>query len=58
MSVRQLADMLKSTPIDIIKQLMRQGLMANINQVIDYEMAAKVAGGMGFGVWRIPFCSK
>jgi translation initiation factor IF-2 len=42
--------MLKSTPIDIIKQLMRQGLMANINQVIDYEMAAKVAGGMGFDV--------
>ena len=49
MSVRQLADMLKSTPVDIIKQLMRQGLMANINQVVDYEMAAKVAGGMGFG---------
>ena len=50
MSVRQLADTLKSTPVDIIKQLMRQGLMANINQSIDYEMAAKVAGGMGFDV--------
>jgi len=49
-SVRQLAGMLKSTPVGIIKQLMRQGLMANINQVIDYEMAAKVAGGMGFDV--------
>jgi len=49
-SVRQLADMLKSTPVDIIKQLMRQGLMANINQVIDYEMAARVAAGMGFDV--------
>ena len=49
-SVRQLAETLKSTPVDVIKQLMRQGLMANINQVIDYEMAAKVAGGMGFDV--------
>ena len=50
MSVRQLAETLKSTPVDIIKQLMRQGLMANINQVIDYEMAAKVAAAMGFDV--------
>jgi translation initiation factor IF-2 len=50
MSVRQLAGTLKSTPVDIIKQLMRQGLMANINQVIDYDMASKVAGGMGFDV--------
>ncbi len=47
-SVRALAETLKSSPVDIIKQLMRQGLMANINQVIDYEMAAKVAVGMGF----------
>jgi translation initiation factor IF-2 len=47
-SVRQLGDMLKSSPVDIIKQLMRQGMMANINQVIDYEMAAKVAVAMGF----------
>ena len=50
MSVRQLAETLKSTPVDVIKQLMRQGLMANINQVIDYDMAAKVAAGMGFDV--------
>jgi len=50
MSVRDLADMLKATPIDVIKQLMRHGLMANINQVIDYEVASKVAGAMGFEV--------
>ena len=49
-SVRQLAETLKSTPVDVIKQLMRQGSMANINQVIDYDMAAKVAAGMGFDV--------
>ena len=48
LSVRQLADTLKATPVDVIKQLMRQGLMANINQVIDYDVAAKVAAAMGF----------
>ncbi|MCL2615718.1 MAG: translation initiation factor IF-2 [Dehalococcoidia bacterium] len=48
MSVRDLADMLKATPVDVIKHLMRQGLMANINQVVDYEMASKVAEAMGF----------
>jgi translation initiation factor IF-2 len=45
MSVRQLADMLKVSAVDVIKSLMRQGIMANINQVIDYEVAAKVASG-------------
>lgn len=48
MSVRDLADMLKATPIDVIKQLMRQGLMANINQVVDYDMASSVAEALGF----------
>lgn len=50
MSVRDLAEMLSATPIDVIKQLMRQGLMANINQVIDYDMASNVAEAMGFEV--------
>jgi translation initiation factor IF-2 len=42
-SVRQLADLIGVSAIDIIKQLMRNGIFANINQVIDYEAAAKVA---------------
>ncbi len=41
--VRQLADLLQISSIDIIKQLMRNGIMANINQIIDYEAAAAVA---------------
>lgn len=41
--VRQLADLLQVSSIDIIKQLMRNGIMANINQIIDYEAAAGVA---------------
>lgn len=47
-SVRQLADILHASPIDIIKQLMRNGIMANINQVIDFEMAGAVAVAFGY----------
>ncbi len=46
-SVRQLADLLGVSAIDIIKQLMRNGIMANINQVIDYEAAATAAANFG-----------
>jgi translation initiation factor IF-2 len=48
LSVRQLSETLKASPVEIIKQLMRQGLMANINQTVEYEMAAKVAESLGF----------
>jgi len=46
--VRQLADLLQINAIEIIKQLMRNSIMANINQVIDYETAAAVATGYGY----------
>ena len=46
--VRQLAELLGVSAIDIIKHLMKNGLMANINQVIDYEAAATVAGALGY----------
>ncbi len=48
LSVRQLADTLKVSAIDIIKQLMRKGVMANINQVVNYEMASAVAENFGY----------
>ena len=47
MSVRQLAEILHLGNIDVIKQLMRNGIMANINQIIDYEAAAAVVAGFG-----------
>ncbi len=47
-SVRQLADLLQVSAIDVIKQLMRNDVMANINQVIDYETAATVASSLGY----------
>jgi len=46
--VRQLADLLQVSAVDIIKQLMRNGIFANINQVIDYEPAAAVAAALGY----------
>ena len=47
LSVRELADLLQVSAIDVIKRLMRKGIMANINQVIDYEMAAAVVAELG-----------
>jgi translation initiation factor IF-2 len=48
LTVRQLAILLNATPIVVIKELMNAGVMANINQQIDYETAAIVAQEMGF----------
>jgi translation initiation factor IF-2 len=48
LSVRNLADLLKVGAIDIIKQLMRKGVMANINQTIEYEVAAAIATDSGY----------
>ncbi len=47
-SVRQLSEMLKVTVVDIIKQLMRNGIMANINQVVDFEVAERVVATYGY----------
>jgi len=46
--VRNLAELIKEDSINIIKQLMRNGIMANINQVIDFETAATVAASFGY----------
>jgi len=48
--VRQLADLFQVSAIDVIKQLMRNGIMVNINHVIDYEAAAGVAAALGYEV--------
>jgi translation initiation factor IF-2 len=47
-SVRNLSELIKEDSINIIKQLMRNGIMANINQVIDFETAATVAASFGY----------
>ena len=48
LTVRQLATLMNVSPIDMIKEMMNAGVMANINQQIDYETAAIVAQEMGF----------
>ncbi len=48
LTVRQLAELMGVSPIDVIKELMNNGIMAHINQQIDYETAAIVAAEMGF----------
>ena len=48
LTVRQLAELAGVSPIVVIKELMNAGVMANINQQIDYETAAIVAQEMGF----------
>ncbi len=47
-TVRQLADVLQVEPTKIIKQLMRKGIMANMNQSIDFETASTTATDLGF----------
>ena len=46
--VRQLSELLQVDSILVIKQLMRNGIMANINQVIDYDTAAPIAATFGY----------
>lgn len=46
-SVRQLASTIRQHPLEVIKQLMRNGLMVNINEVLDYEAAAQLVADFG-----------
>jgi len=48
LTVKQLADLIEVSAVEVIKQLMRNGIMANINQVIDYDTAAIVASDFGY----------
>jgi translation initiation factor IF-2 len=48
LTVRALAERIKASPIDLIKQLMANGVMANINQQIDFDTAAIIIQEMGF----------
>ncbi|HJM75604.1 MAG TPA: translation initiation factor IF-2 [Dehalococcoidia bacterium] len=46
--VKDLADLLNVSAVDIIKELMKNGVMATINQVVDFDTAAVVATDFGF----------
>ena len=47
MTVQYLAEVMNQNPIDVIKQLMRNGIMASMNQVIDYKVATLVSTALG-----------
>ena len=48
--IRDLAEKLRCSPNDIIKELMGLGVMATINQSLSFEVASKVADQRGFEV--------
>ncbi|HPH95401.1 MAG TPA: translation initiation factor IF-2 [Anaerolineaceae bacterium] len=54
-TVRDLATQFKVSPIQVMKILMSNGVMANINQIVDFDTAAIVASELGFeAVLEIP----
>jgi translation initiation factor IF-2 len=47
-TVRDLAQKIQASPIDLIRALMSIGVMANINQQVDFDTAAVVLSEMGY----------
>ena len=47
LTVKHLAELVDQSPIDVIKQLMRSGIMVSMNEVIDHEVAALVTSAFG-----------
>jgi translation initiation factor IF-2 len=50
LTVKRLAETLGVSGIEVIKHLMRNGIMANLNQSIDFDVAASVAADLGVEV--------
>jgi translation initiation factor IF-2 len=48
LTVRELAELISASPIEVMKQLIANGIMASINQQIDFDTAAIVIEEMGF----------
>ena len=47
LTVKQLSDLVDQSHVDVIKQLMRNGIMASVNQMIDHEVASLVTAAYG-----------
>ena len=54
LTVRELATQMGISPIEVIKELMSNGIMVNINQQIDFDTAAIVAEEMGYEAVPVP----
>ena len=48
LTVRELSELIERSPIDVMKQLISNGIMASINQQIDFDTAAIVVEELGF----------
>ncbi|MCC7366396.1 MAG: translation initiation factor IF-2 [Dehalococcoidia bacterium] len=48
LTVKELGDSLNVSPVEVIKRLMTHGVMASINQTVDYDTAAIIAVDLGF----------
>jgi translation initiation factor IF-2 len=53
-SVRDLATKMNVSPINVIRELMQNGVMATINQQLDFDTAAIVASAFGWEARPIP----
>ena len=49
-SVKELADLLDVNPADVIRELIKSGIFATINQLIDRDTASLVASELGYEV--------
>jgi len=47
-AVRELAQRINKSPIDVIKKLMSNGVMVTINQTVDFDTAAVIAAEYGY----------
>ena len=48
LSVSELAERIETNGIEVIRELMKLGIMANLNQQVDYATAARVAEALGW----------
>ncbi len=53
-SLRELATRMNVSPINVIRELMQNGVMATINQQLDFDTAAIVASAFGWEAKPIP----
>jgi translation initiation factor IF-2 len=54
-SVQDLANQLAVKGVDVVRKLMKMGVMASINQAVDYDTATLIAGEYQFEVKNVAF---
>jgi translation initiation factor IF-2 len=52
-TVKELAELLAVNPADVIRELIKSGIFATINQLVDRDTASLVAGELGFEVAEV-----